>query len=244
MEKDYPSQGTLVGEQATIGFDDPNNILGRQDVVKTDDELAYEQDNANRIRRSIETRENIHNHQCRFLEQLYGIKFGKSSESDMSCHIWQDISILTGEYQRPSQKVDEDDTRNQIGQAYSSQTAMGLSANEGKERRLMVLRNAIDYHHIKTSNEAYEFLNHEVTNEKTLIQYLKQIKRNLRSSVDGKVLGLSDVMVQKAIQQEKERDAQNTHYYDGDPSLPTTKEISAEEYEKLKIANIKKYKKV
>lgn len=192
-------------------------------------------------RKKLEGRELMHKNECRLLEELYGIKLGENTKTDKSCHIWQDVSILTGG-KVSTPKTHIDDPTSQVGQAFSSKTSMGLASNEGKEFRLMKLKNAIDYQHIKTSNEAYEVLGHEVTNEQTLVQYLRQIKRNLRSSQTGKVLGMSDAQVRKAIEIEKEKDAKHLHYYDGDPSLPTTREISFEEYEQLKSENILKYK--
>lgn len=177
----------------------------------------------------------------RRLSEFYGIEFKPSSDLDRSCHIWQDEAVLKGEKTQSTGKF-IDDKSYQNGQQLSSQNNMGLASNEGKEQRLLILKTAIDYHHIKTSAEAYEVLNHEVSNEQTLIQYLRKIRRNLRSSETGKILGLSDQAVRKAIAEEQEKDAKNIHYYDGDPALPTTNRISKLEYDRLKAENIKKHK--
>lgn len=189
------------------------------------------------LQMSKELREN----ERRKLSEFYGIEFKPSSDLDRSCHIWQDKAVLRGEKTQSTGRF-IDDKSYQNGQQLSSQNNMGLASNEGKEQRLLILKTAIDYHHIKTSAEAYEALNHEVSNEQTLIQYLRKIRRNLRSSETGKILGLSDQAVRKAIAEEQEKDAKNIHYYDGDPALPTTNRISKLEYDRLKAENIKEYK--
>ena len=237
------ASGTLVGGNiGTISEGSPYSDIGQQKPVMTEEEIQYQENHSNRIRHELEMREVMHQNECRLIEELFGVKLGKHTETDKSCHIWQDISILTGEKENHEVELIDDPT-SQVGQSFSSQTSMGLASNEGKEFRLMKLKNAIDFQHIKTSNEAYEVLDHEITNEATLVQYLRRIKRNLRSSQTGKVLGISDAQVRKVIEAEKEHDARNVHYYDGNPSLPTTREITKDEYEKLKVANIKKYKK-
>lgn len=167
---------------------------------------------------------------------------------DNTVYVWTDTDQLKFGHLKQSklygENGDENSSDTELGYSTKLQR-MGASRSNEKQKRMMVLTKLIDDKKVKTVQEALSMME-DIRTEKTIKDYLKIIGRKLLDENTNQIIGSDEpqyYLLDAKNGGKSKRLATEYKYYSSDPSLGG-KEISKEEYLKLREDLRKNFKKV